>query len=895
MSPQECAAAAEVAALLEKGSSLVHTDTLGAVAVYHAAATCGNPHAQFTIGALASVGLFGVPTNPLQSALHLNFASLGGDELATIAQAYRHFMGVGAPEDCDAAANFYKLAASAAVNQRKRWGAAPSVNRHRLSVEQLGGVAGLNELEGPKVALHGLVQEAERLAQQSDREDADTTGLPQQMQYVWREAMQQLNTALRSAYRTAGGWHLQDDHSQLEIVDYFRNQATARSDAQAHVALGHIHYYGLRGQAHDYNAAVDHFMAAAEATGVLEESDAAAAETDDAVSEGGQDADRDMRLMSMAMLGECYISGRGVKRDVDVALDFLTPAVRAAHPVALNAMGVLVLQGETDYGFTVSTFPEVSTVTTMTVDKKSGTVTTEESKQKLPTDLDPKNAVHRRRVGLAFLRAAAQAGHVAAMHNLGLMYMAAPSAVPSGLHPPLERPKGGKGGSEQPSLGDRKPSSHVWTRSFDKARQNFGLAAQQGYLPSLHAMGNMHINGVGGPPNCKAGTRMLRTVVHRGPAALLLDTAHARLAAADINAARFEMLSLVPASPATHADVQISQNDDSPLLGAGDWDHEDYHGKGIEALRGALLQYLRAAAMGFEIAQWNAATILQRFGEQAFQPSGTKVDHSEEAYVTLLQLAAKQGNVEAHIALGDILHRGSPSATPAPAAAATHYRTAADMGSGRALYNLGTMHEHGDGLPVDFPLAKRYYDMALAADSSAWVPVNLSLFMLKLKTAVSEWMQNNYSQCLAMHKKVPYFDDAAELLGFTAAVKCRKSTASKQAGTHQERATRDTKAKQGGHTDESESGSGADTPSRRSSRMSAAIEAANNRKRRQRAQVGVLGRVRNYVLQAVTEARQTIRIAMRDGWSSLEKEDRMILQLLAATVLLYILRRLRGA
>lgn len=254
------------------------------------------------------------------------------------------------------------------------------------------------------------------------------------------------------------------------------------------------------------------------------------------------------------------------------------------------------------------------------------------------------------------------------------------------------------------------------------------------------------------------------------------------------------------------------------------------------------------------------------------------------AYTMLLQLAAKQGNVEAHVKLGDVLHRGALQATPAPAAAAVHYRTAADMGSGQALYNLGTMHEYGDGLPVDFFLAKRYYDMARAADSSAWVPITLALETLRVKSIIADWMQANHESCKALHASVPYLDLVTGWIGFAEAFECkqpRPEHAAEASSTQDEAASKTTP--------------GASKPeSLRSSRMSAAIEAANKRKRIHRKQTGMLGKMRNYILQAALELKRTGRLLAREGWSSLEPEDRFILQLLALTVLLYILRRLRG-
>ncbi len=83
--------------------------------------------------------------------------------------------------------------------------------------------------------------------------------------------------------------------------------------------------------------------------------------------------------------------------------------------------------------------------------------------------------------------------------------------------------------------------------------------------------------------------------------------------------------------------------------------------------------------------------------------------------------------------------------------AAKYYRTAAvEMQSARANFNLGFMHEWGLGLTQDFPLAKRYYDLAAAeaqsngdgvlANQIALVCMNIHEFVVKLKSSFDNWL-----------------------------------------------------------------------------------------------------------------------------------------------------------
>lgn len=62
---------------------------------------------------------------------------------------------------------------------------------------------------------------------------------------------------------------------------------------------------------------------------------------------------------------------------------------------------------------------------------------------------------------------------------------------------------------------------------------------------------------------------------------------------------------------------------------------------------------------------------------------------------------------------------------------------AQSQSNAQAMFNLGYMHEHGQGLPFDLHLAKRYYDQALENDPAAKLPVSLALASL--------WIRKNYA------------------------------------------------------------------------------------------------------------------------------------------------------
>ncbi|GAU12794.1 hypothetical protein TSUD_72800 [Trifolium subterraneum] len=75
--------------------------------------------------------------------------------------------------------------------------------------------------------------------------------------------------------------------------------------------------------------------------------------------------------------------------------------------------------------------------------------------------------------------------------------------------------------------------------------------------------------------------------------------------------------------------------------------------------------------------------------------------------------------------------------------AAEAYMHAKSQSNAQAMFNLGYMHEHGQGLPLDLHLAKRYYDEALEHDPAAKLPVTLALTSL--------WVRKNHADSLLVH------------------------------------------------------------------------------------------------------------------------------------------------
>lgn len=101
--------------------------------------------------------------------------------------------------------------------------------------------------------------------------------------------------------------------------------------------------------------------------------------------------------------------------------------------------------------------------------------------------------------------------------------------------------------------------------------------------------------------------------------------------------------------------------------------------------------------------------------------------------------AAGQRNIDALVKVGDYYYHGlgvpeEPESVRREKAA-RYYQSAADTQlSALAMWNLGWMYENGIGVPQDFHLAKRHYDLALTTNSEAYLPVLLSLMKLYLRS-----------------------------------------------------------------------------------------------------------------------------------------------------------------
>nr|XP_023012309.1 protein sel-1 homolog 1 isoform X1 [Leptinotarsa decemlineata] len=214
-------------------------------------------------------------------------------------------------------------------------------------------------------------------------------------------------------------------------------------------------------------------------------------------------------------------------------------------------------------------------------------------------------------------------------------------------------------------------------KDYKMANKYFSLASQSGHVLGYYNLGQMHAQGTGMLRSCPTAVGLFKTVAERGRWGEILMQAH--------------------------SDYQNGRYDES------------------------FVQYALLSELGFEVAQSNAAFLLDRGEVPMFS--------THESMVRALLYwgrAASQGYSPAQVKLGDYYYYGL--GTPVDyETAATHYRTASDQQhNAQALFNLGYMHEQGLGMERDMHLAKRCYDRAAETSSDAKVPVSLALLKLNI-------------------------------------------------------------------------------------------------------------------------------------------------------------------
>ncbi|KAL9669124.1 hypothetical protein QQ045_006666 [Rhodiola kirilowii] len=266
---------------------------------------------------------------------------------------------------------------------------------------------------------------------------------------------------------------------------------------------------------------------------------------------------------------------------------------------------------------------------------------------------------------------------------------------------------------------------HGVEKNLTKAKEFFKLASEKKDAGGLYNLGIMHLKGIGVKKDPVIARQYFISSANKGQPKAFFQLAKMFHKGIGMN----------PNLPKAVTLYKLVA-ERGPWSSMSRWALESY-AKGD--LGKALLLYMRLAELGFEVAQSNAAWILDKYGDQSMCLGESSLCTDSERYQRahiLWWQASEQGNEHAGLLIGDAYYYGRGTERDYVRAAEA-YMQAKSQANAQAMFNLGYMHEHGEGLTLDLHLAKRYYDEALETDPAAKFPVTLALASL--------WLRQNYA------------------------------------------------------------------------------------------------------------------------------------------------------
>ncbi|XP_054715724.1 protein sel-1 homolog 1-like [Uloborus diversus] len=333
---------------------------------------------------------------------------------------------------------------------------------------------------------------------------------------------------------------------------------------------------------------------------------------------------------------------------------------------------------------------------------------------------------------LNYFMQAADAGNANAMAFLGKMYLEGGNVVKQNNETALKyftmaaeknNPVG------QSGLGLMYLHGKGVPKDYAKAFKYFSQAASQGWVDGQLQLGNMYYAGLGIPKDYKMAIKYFTMASQSGH--VLAFYSLAQMHATGTGTVR----------SCTTA-VELFKN----VAERGRWGEnlmQAYSDFKEGRVNEALAKYVVLAELGYEVAQSNAAFILDR--------GDIDIIAKNETFNRALMYwnrAAAQGYSVARVKVGDYHYYGYGTDVDYEVAA-TQYRMASEQQhNAQAMFNLGYMHEQGLGMKKDVHLAKRYYDMAAETSSDAQVPVALALAKLGVVYSIQHIQELNFDTLL---------------------------------------------------------------------------------------------------------------------------------------------------
>ncbi|XP_063222247.1 protein sel-1 homolog 1 isoform X4 [Bacillus rossius redtenbacheri] len=273
---------------------------------------------------------------------------------------------------------------------------------------------------------------------------------------------------------------------------------------------------------------------------------------------------------------------------------------------------------------------------------------------------------------------------------------------------------------------------HLHAGDYEKALKYFSQAAEQGWVDGQLQLGNMYFSGLGVARDYKVANKYFSLASQSGHV-----LAYYKLA--QMHATGTGMMRSCPTATELFKNVAERGKWGEKMMEA----HTHYREGRLDE---AYVTYALLAELGYEVAQSNAAFLLDRGEVSLFA-------EAEGGLVRALMYwgrAAAQGYSAAQVKLGDYYYYGLGAPVDYELAA-SHYRLASEQQhNAQAMFNLGYMHEKGLGMKQDAHLAKRCYDMAAETSADAKVPVALALAKLRLLFAFKYLQESRWQEWLLL-------------------------------------------------------------------------------------------------------------------------------------------------
>jgi TPR repeat protein len=476
---------------------------------------------------------------------------------------------------------------------------------------------------------------------------------------------------------------LSEDDNEAELVQYYGRMA-AEGDARSMHTLGQLHMQGSLRTDQDLEKAAKYFAMGAEGSHFHA---ASAGQLGFMYARGmgvSVDAGRAAALLQRASrqgdptailaLGYCYQHGLGMERNISTALELYQTVFNKHEEAGFYAAELVLTEGDPSHvlGSAGGTGPEVP---------------------------GRKREAELLSMAQQFYTSSANRGHVLSMHRIGHIGMLQKSAHACAIA------RNFKIVAEAGDWGHRSTVAHRKYNEGDMqgALQLFSELAFQGYESA-----QMNAAFILSKMYCPAKLDMCS----ENADALSGDTAECspQFVETSRRLKALESTSIVDDAPAHGEPASVHYG--SFYLPA-QWRERDWGQAQQEAEARSYTAMHTAHDGGF-------ATV----------PHEDAVECEKRA-LALYAHSAQQGSGTAYLKVGDFHYYGLGGLSRDKSEAARYYQIAADMKNTHALFNLGIMHQTGDGVLKDVHLSKRFYDAAAVYDSAANTPSTLAVALLQ--------------------------------------------------------------------------------------------------------------------------------------------------------------------